>query len=96
MLAQVFVPDAPAASPRQETVGTADDVELLRGRASAQVSSASAQELRTAESNQIPDWWNASPALHVSLYYKQEVRCPSITFLLQYLPVWVSVFDPLQ
>ncbi len=65
--------DAPSAVvPQREGVGTAEDVDLLRGSASAQVAAPLAA--RDAEDDQMPEWWNPSPALHVSLYYKQEVR----------------------
>lgn len=89
MLEQIFVPDAPSSFHRKETVGTADDVELLRGEASAQVSSSPALERPTAESDQIPDWWNASPALHVSLYYKQEVCCSGVMLMAQAASLWM-------
>lgn len=70
---QVFVKDAPSAVvPQRESVGTAEDVDLLRGSASAQVAAPTAE--RDAEGDQMPEWWNPSPALHVSLYYRQEVR----------------------
>lgn len=72
MRPQVFVPDAPSAVPQRDSVGTAEDVELLRSSASARVAAPLARE-QGADDDDIPEWWNPSPALHVSLYYKQEV-----------------------
>ncbi|CAL8469335.1 g8876 [Coccomyxa elongata] len=67
----VFVPDAPSTVPQRDSVGTAEDVEVLRSSASASVAAPLASEQR-ADGDSIPEWWNPSPALHVSLYYKQE------------------------
>ncbi len=69
---QVFVPDAPSTVPQRDSVGTAEDVDVLRSSASASVAAPLASE-QGADGDSIPEWWNPSPALHVSLYYKQEV-----------------------
>ena len=75
---QIFMPDAPSAVPQRDSVGTAEDVDLLRGSASAQVAALPSEQ--AANGDEMPEWWNPSPALHVSLYYKQEVHiCSSNT-----------------
>ena len=50
---------------------------MARERATLQVG-APAQRRSAApeEEEQLPEWWNPTPALHVSLYYKEEVRSP--------------------
>ena len=84
MQSQVFVPDAPSTTPQRDSVGTAEDVEMLRSSASASVATPPANGAG-ADGDNIPEWWNPSPALHVSLYYKQEVcRSPSTCCLRRY------------
>ena len=50
---------------------------MARERATLQVG-APAQRRSGApeEEEQLPEWWNPTPALHVSLYYKEEVCSP--------------------
>jgi hypothetical protein len=74
---QVFVPNAPSAMPPRSTAGsTAEDVELLREEASAQLAPPAVVS-QQADREQMPDWWSPSPAMHVSLFYKQEVCSPT-------------------
>lgn len=75
---QVFVPDIPSTVPQRDSVGTAEDVDLLRGSASAHVATSASEQ--GTNGDEMPDWWNPTPALHVSLYYKQEV-CSSSPLL---------------
>ncbi|KAK9908012.1 hypothetical protein WJX75_001523 [Coccomyxa subellipsoidea] len=68
----VFVPDIPSTVPQRDSVGTAEDVDLLRGSASAHVATSASEQ--GTNGDEMPDWWNPTPALHVSLYYKQEAE----------------------
>jgi hypothetical protein len=84
--AQVFIPDAPADTPSSVLPGASSSAAAptsaewqLRGDAdtardaAASISSSGARG-GEANADAMPEWWNPSPALHVSLVYKQEVR----------------------
>ena len=50
---------------------------MARERATLQVGApAQPRSASPVEEEQLPEWWNPTPALHVSLYYKEEVRSP--------------------
>ena len=97
-MAQIFIPDAPeassfaapggGASSRPEGRASTPD-SLSRqyrtdaaavAQASAEPGAASGRGAEDAEA--MPEWWNPSPALHVSQAYKQEVLGPSTLLCL--------------
>lgn len=47
---------------------------MARERATLQVGGPTKQGTPQQEEDQLPEWWNPNPALHVSLYYKEEVH----------------------
>ncbi len=50
---------------------------MARERATLQVGApAQPRSASPQEEEQLPEWWNPTPALHVSLYYKEEVHSP--------------------
>lgn len=58
-------------------LATAEERDIARERATVQVSVPRQQGAPQREEDQLPEWWNPTPALHVSLYYKEEVRFAS-------------------
>ena len=73
---QIFIPDGQSASSvgKGYDLATAEERDVARERATLQVGSPAQQRNLQQEEEQLPEWWNPSPALHVSLYYKEEVR----------------------
>ena len=58
-------------------LATAEERDIARERATVQVGAPRQQGAPQREEDQLPEWWNPTPALHVSLYYKEEVRFAS-------------------
>ena len=75
---QIFIPDGSTGSPgKGYELATAEERSMARERATLQVGSpAQPRSAAPAEEEQLPEWWNPTPALHVSLYYKEEARSP--------------------
>lgn len=71
---QIFIPDAPSTSVgKGYDLATAEERNMARERATVQVGAPRQQSSFQGEEQQLPEWWNPTPALHVSLYYKEEV-----------------------
>ena len=60
-------------------LATAEERDMARERATLQVGEPARQGTPQQEEEELPEWWNPSPALHVSLYYKEEVHALSLT-----------------
>ena len=58
-------------------LATAEERDVARERAAVQIAPPRQQGAPQQEEDQLPEWWNPTPALHVSLYYKEEVRFSS-------------------
>ena len=57
-------------------LATAEERDVARERAAVQIGAPRQQGAPQREEDQLPEWWNPTPALHVSLYYKEEVGFP--------------------
>ncbi len=75
MLCQIFIPDGQTAASvgKGYDLATAEERDVARERATVQVGAPRQQDAPQQEEDQLPEWWNPTPALHVSLYYKEEV-----------------------
>ena len=75
---QIFIPEGSTAAPgKGYELATAEERGMARERATLQVGAPTQpRSASLQEDEQLPEWWNPTPALHVSLYYKEEVRSP--------------------
>ena len=77
---QIFIPDGQSAGSvgKGYDLATAEERDMARERAMVQVGGPAQQGSPQREEEQLPEWWNPTPALHVSLYYKEEVNALSL------------------
>ena len=87
---QIFIPEGQtfASVSKGYDLATAEERDMARERATLQVGEPSRQGTPQREEEELPEWWNPSPALHVSLYYKEEVHTLSLSFPI--LPILES------
>ena len=77
---QIFIPDdKPVSADKGYDLATADERDVARKRATVQVRGSEQQGTPQREEEQLPEWWNPTPALHVSLFYKEEVGALTLT-----------------
>lgn len=79
---QIFIPDGQtmASVSKGYDLATAEERDMARERATLQVGAPAPQGTPQREEEELPEWWNPSPALHVSLYYKDEVHALRLTW----------------
>lgn len=77
---QIFIPDdKPVSADKGYDLATADERDVARERATLQVRGSEQQGAPQRVEEQLPEWWNPTPALHVSLFYKEEVGGLTLT-----------------